>query len=54
MSMADNLYDMGLHDTHAPDIRTMVLRVPGGWIYYSEAGAVFVEWHNEFQEQPNG
>ena len=51
MEDADNaksLYEMELHEII--DFGTyVVMRVPGGWIYYSHHGNVFVPYSDEFR-----
>lgn len=43
-------HGMKAGDQFAPDLRSMVSRVPGGWIYGCEYGVCFVPFNNEFQE----
>ena len=44
------IYDLKLHQTMPSDEenRILVMRVPGGWIYYFEY-PVFVPYHSEFK-----
>lgn len=45
-----NLYNLNLNEM--ADIEgTTVRRVPGGWIYYTSRGVVFVPYHEEFKEK---
>jgi hypothetical protein len=55
-----NLHEMKLHETivaECDDLFTVVLRVPGGWMYRSYdkshgiLTSVFVPFDNEFQEK---
>lgn len=55
VALKDTVYSMRLHDRLMIDKNTLVLRVPGGWIYHILDGNqntfndVFVPFHNEFQ-----
>lgn len=43
------LYTMGLGQTHYDYLSAMtVLRVPGGWVFFSQSNSVFVPFNNEF------
>jgi len=46
------LYEMAFHQTKKFSTGFYVTRVPGGWIYEDAetSSAVFVPYHNEFQE----
>lgn len=45
-----NLYNLNLNEM--ADIGgTTARRVPGGWIYYTSRGVVFVPYHEEFKEK---
>lgn len=60
-----NLYEMKLHEMARANwdqngaVCYDVMRVPGGWIYTmfdkskESQSSVFVEYHNEFQGEPN-
>ena len=50
--MAEKLYKMGLHDWIS-DGNIKILRVAGGWVYYSDYylnNPVFIPFDNEFME----
>jgi len=54
-----NVYDMQLHDREEDrDLGILVLRVPGGWIYYerdvdSYSNGTFVPYTNKYEIFPD-
>ena len=44
-----NIYHLTLHEYTKVD-NVYITRVPGGWVYEFDETAVFVPFHNEFQE----
>jgi hypothetical protein len=47
------IYQMKLGETHLPDSRTSIVRVPGGWVYSDMQGCCFIPFNNEFMEAPD-
>lgn len=45
-----NLYSLNLNEVIDREGEPKVMRVPGGWIYFTSQGAVFVPYHEEFKE----
>lgn len=45
-------YSMKLGNMYPPDTNSIIIRVPGGWIYGNMQGNCFIPFNNEFQ--PNG
>lgn len=46
---AKELYGLRLGEFATPNDNTMLLRVPGGWVYSGTMGTCFVPYDNEFQ-----
>lgn len=47
-----DIFTMKLHDEIIPDSNTVILRVPGGWLYMHLRGTTFVPFSREFMETP--
>jgi hypothetical protein len=46
----NQIYKLKLHESMSLNSRIDVLRVPGGWVYKTMQGSVFVPWDNEYQK----
>ena len=44
-------YAMKLGDMYPPDNNSIIIRVPGGWVYGNMHGTCFIPFNNEFMTQ---
>ena len=42
------MYELILNEVKVIDSNTAVIRVPGGWVYETRHGVVFIPFNNEF------